>query len=259
MDSFFERHELLAASAALAAHASSARDGFRQRDLKFLMELFGNWVFSSEEEQGFQIKNTQVSRFLESLALESYARRVKRAKPPRYTLSRAGLLELIRRLVDSGNKVSERQFYFLHYFISSYKQLLKELIERQGEQFPLALKLEIDSILDTKLLLERRIALTEREIVKIQARHRDSIESSKIARTEFRTNKKLTEVAKTIELEHPYELNSQKPLSELMKSLPPELARWELENGAILRAELIWHPSLSHLQTHLKELRSFLA
>ena len=53
---------------------------------------------------------------------------------------------------------------------------------------------------------------------------------------------------------YPYELNSQKPLGELMQGIHPGWRAWELESGNLQRVNQIWKHERDLLQAYLRAL-----
>ena len=162
----FRQYELFVAAATLAAHASAQELGYRQRDVRFLIELFTNWVESTLESDVLRVNNTQVSRYLDDLADEGYARRSLVNSRPRYRLTRTGLIELLGRIVEQPALMQPAHFCFLYYFIVNYRPKIEELIKQEGKKFPLALKLEVESLLEANTFVEQQLVLAERELKK---------------------------------------------------------------------------------------------
>ena len=255
-DALFNRYELFAATGVVAAHASSSGGGFRQRDVRFLIELFSNWIEASLDGEVLNLSNTQVLRYLDALVEEGFARKSTKDKKPSYKLSRVGLIELLNRMHPGKELIRVEQFCFLFYFVESYRELIIKLIEDEGKQFPLALKMEVENLLDSKALIDRQIENLKREITKLEERISDSIEGSKLSTELFKDKLPLIDVAKQVENRYPYQLNSQKPLSELLKSIPENLAKWELQVGGIKRAEHLFEPNLKLLKAYLDVVES---
>ncbi len=254
-DALFERHEAFIAAAVIAAHAHAQGDGFRQRDAKFLVELFSNWVEHSLKFRSLVLKNTQISRYLDDLAGEGFARRINRGKVPIYKLTRAGLIELTNRIVKVEYFERPERFLFSLYFVRNYKERILDIIKAEGTKFPPSLEIEIKALFNERQFLDYQIQLTEREVEKLNARIFSAIDSSKIAISMYSRGSNDEEVATAIDKRHPYELSSQKPLAELFRNIMPTLRRWELEVGTIKRAEEIWIPARNMLLNYLKVLR----
>jgi hypothetical protein len=254
-DSRVYRLEIFVAAAVVAAHANSSSEGFRQRDVKFLFDLFTNWVEGVLHGESSAMQNTQVARFMSSLVREGYARQIGRRRPPAYRLSRVGLIELISRMVDREHLSNREHFLFLYYFISNYRPRIEELIRNEGRQFPYSMRLELQTLLDSSRMLDREIASCERELKKLNRRIEDAIKTSELATDLVGKRTPLEEIVAKAEKLYPYELNSQKPLTELIAGIPKEMRLWELQTGNRKRAEEIWAGSRAILERYLEVLR----
>lgn len=259
-DALLDRYQQFVAGAVLAAHANQKKpeEGFRQRDVKFLIELFSNWVESSLNSNALEIQNTQVSRYLENLVTEGYARRISKKVHPRYQLTRTGVIELTARIAHQGSLITPEHFFFLNYFIHNYQPKIISLVQEQGKQFPLALKLELEELLDWKAIIKSQLTLAKRELQKLEARIADGLSTSKLAISLFRQGRDAVEVAMQVEKAYPYGLNSRKTLSELFSELPADTAQWELEVGCLRRVKQIWEPSVVMLKHYIDILAGFL-
>lgn len=253
-DALFEKYELFIAAATVGAHANFSDRGFRQRDVKFLIELFTNWVEHSMRFKRFTFQNTQVSRYLESLVSQGLARRSFRTKRPSYALTRAGLIELLTRIGKSEHFERPERFLFVYYFISNYSARIFAMVREAGQEFPPAIEIELRELLDVETLRLREIKSCERELEKIDIKISEAIKSSRLAVEMLANGSSDHEVARKIEELFPYELNSEKPLSKLYNELPVESRRWELEIGNLRRAEQLWIPSRALIAQYLKVL-----
>lgn len=253
----FERDEVFVASAVVAAHAHAQGNGFRQRDAKFLIELFSNWVEHSLRFRSLMLQNTQVSRYLDELVAEGFARRVIKQKSPLYHLTRVGLIDLISRMVSVDYFLRPERFLFTLYFVRNYKPRIIDLMKSEGSRFPFALELEVSELLDETKLLERQIQIAENEVEKLNKRIYSALDTAKLAGEMYARGASDAETVNKIDERHPYELSSQKPLAELFENILPQLRRWELESGSLKRAEEIWIPSRDMLLNYLNLLRKF--
>lgn len=254
-DSRFERYEIFTATAVVGAHANNPTAGFRHKDVKFLIELFSNWLMTSHLEPVLSVQNTQVARYLKDLVDEGYARKVTRSTYPQYRLSRTGLIELVSRLVSREYFPDRDHFFFLYYFIKNYRPRLEELVKAEGKQFPIALKLELDTLLDVKALVARELAAAERELKKLEVRIEDAKNTSALVTRLTKDEYSFSAIVQEAQRLYPYELNTQKPLTELISELPPEMQRWEMEYGNMHRAREMWGPSQALLVAYIHELR----
>lgn len=265
-DSVFDQYEVYVCTAIVAAHSNIHLElknknrhlqveGFRQKDVKFLIELFFNWAELIPQINNLQ--TTQVQRFLNNLVKEGFARRLSKDKHPTYRLTRVGLIELLKRIVTPNKIIKLEDFLFINYFLENYRARIEELVKLEGVQFPYALQVELEALFDTKKLLRDQISLLEMEVKKLQNRIDLGYKSSSLATKLFNSNLDLDVVVEEIEKFYPYDLNSQKPLSELIVQIPAKTARWELTLGNINRAKQLWAPLLKARMVHLEVLRSF--
>lgn len=251
----FKRVELLCACATLAAQATAARPGFRQRDLKFYVELFVNWLQYSISEEPIRVANMQIARYLREICELGYCRESRSgSSAPRYMLNRVGLVELARSVVDQPVYKRPAFLFFVEYFIGSYHQTLREMIKREGTAFPPALKLEVESILNLQRFRTEQRRSIELEIRKLELRIRDSQAMASLAERLERQLDNFASIAEEVEKKYPYELNSQRPLSELMANIPEMQGRWELTRGGKARAEILWQPVLELWRLYLKQI-----
>jgi hypothetical protein len=252
--SFALRNELFFATAAVAAHSTFSPDGFRQRDLKFYAELFSNWVEVSFDQFSLSMQNTQLSRFLELIVKEGFAQRVKRGSLPRYRLTRVGLIELLRRCVSKDYTSKPTQFFFLYFFISNYKSRIWNLILREGREFPDALRIELETVLDQNKLLGNQLVYTNKAIQRIQARVDDGKNIVSHIRKKAGLSSSIAELVLDIQKLFPYELNNQKPFTDLIREIPEDQKGWEILEGTRLRSNQIFEPTLRLLIKFADEL-----
>ena len=247
------RLETFMGSAILSAHASHASAGFRLRDVKFFLELFTNW---SEDLLPLEarVQTTQISRYLDGLVRDGYARRSRSLSAPTYRLTRLGLLEIVTRITSPHPRRSQGEFLFLISFIASYRERITLLIAAEGAQFPPSLKLELESLLDTTTIISTEIARVDRAITRIEARTHDALKTSELVRNRIAAGTPFPEVVSEVEKKYPYELNSMKPLSQLIRELAPDQQRWELEEGNCQRARVMWEPQLGILREYRRQL-----
>jgi uncharacterized small protein (DUF1192 family) len=116
------------------------------------------------------------------------------------------------------------------------------LVRAEGSQFPHALQVELRELLDTTRLCERQIAVLERELERLDARIRDCLSGSALVVKMQREGRSPGDIVGAVEARYPYELNSQKPLSDIAREMTSERLCWELEVGAVRRAELLFMP-----------------
>lgn len=243
----------------LSAHAVSQEEGFRQRDLKFFIELFANWIETSFSLTSLAIQNTQVSRYLVRCEKEGIVARKKKRALPLYVLTRNGVVELLRRCVLTDHSSNPNHIFFIVTFIRGYKGRILDLLN-SNMQFSKALEDEMKELLDTKALLKRQISCLDRSIQRLQSRVDDGSNIALIVEEELGRGASESHIISRVQKEYPYELNNQRPLSELLSALPSELRYWELLRGSKLRSDQIFLPLLSvslEVKKQLQRLMTF--
>jgi hypothetical protein len=236
-----EREPLLAA-AIIAAQATLGGSGFRQRDVRFFLELFSNWLESTTKEWTLSVHNAQVQRTLELHAEIGWAKRVAR-RPPRYRLTSDGLIELLRRMVQRKNLTRLDEFFLVFHVLDAYGPRLRGLVEQSGALAGQSLVLDVDELLDADRFVARERASVAREVERLELRIVESRQTSELSRALLREGKTMAEVMSHVQERFPYELNSQKPLTELLEQLPAPWRRVELEEAALARATGLWEPT----------------
>lgn len=248
------RLEIYVAAAVVAAHASSFDSGFRQRDLRFFAELFLNWG-----EDSFylpDIQNTQLVRYLTELSENGFAKRTRKQKIPSYRLTRVGLLELVTRMTDSRLHTSPQAFLFVLCFIISYRDRIEELVKREGAQFPPSLRIELEALLNPGELLDAELRRIEKAVARLQKRVEDAEKTSALVTQRLATGVPFQDVVLEAERKFPYELNSRKPLRELVAGIAGDQREWELRVGNLVRARSLWNPQKALLQAYYQQLRA---
>ncbi len=252
------RLEIFVASAALAAHASFIEEGFRLRDVRFFTELFLNWT-EAHQSSGSALQNTQLARYVSDLVEAGFAKQNAKKKVTFFRLTRLGLLELLARIVSVRASLQPSATLFRVCFLKSYKSRLEALVAREGAHFPHSLKLELSALLDVRALLQAQIRETEAALGRIERRIEDARSTSALTKNLLAARAPFSQVVEEVEARYPYELNSTKPLQELIASIAPDQRRWELEEGNVIRATAIWEPQRALLRELLRQLKTLAA
>ena len=234
--------EPLVAAAVIAAQATFDAGGFRQRDVRFFLELFSNWMQSSTGTWALALHNTQVQRTLDLYTAAGWAARIGK-KPPRYRLTAEGFVELLRRLVQRKNLTRLDEFFLVHHIIDAYGRRLRALVDRRGPYASRALALDVDELLDADGLVRRERAAVGRELERLALRIDEARQTSLLTRRLLKDKVPIGEIVGAVEARYPYELNSRKPLTELLGSLPVPWRRDELETMAERRGAGLWGPT----------------
>jgi hypothetical protein len=231
-------------TAAVIAAQATGSDGFRQRDVRFFIELFSNWLEPTTGAHTLPVHNTQVQRHLNGLTKARLAQRVGRS-PPRFHLTPDGLVELLRRLVLRHDLMRLDEFLLVFHILDAYGARLRAMAVRGSRLFAL----DLDQLVDPARLLARERERVAHERAKLAVRCEESRKTGALARAAIARAAPIDAVIREVEGRYPYELNSQKSLTELLSALPESWQREELVVNAERRADRFWEP-LRALLTH---------
>lgn len=249
--------ELLLIAGALGSHSNFSERGYRQKDVRFLAELFANWLVENPmSSKPMVIHNTQAQRFVDNLVESGHSRQINKSYPPRYVLTRMGILDLVTRLSSSENLMDFESFLFVFYFLRTYSERLKHLISREGSGFPKSLQIEIEALLSYQSIKEKKAKELELEIKRCKVRLEETVSSVAMSEKLKRQGASVDSIITQVANAYPYELNAQKPMADLLKEIPPELRLWELIDGNRSRADLIFTPLLSRLENFYSILKA---
>lgn len=240
-------NEVIVSAAVIAAQATLGTDGFRQRDVRFYVGVFSNWLEATTGSWTLELHNAQMQRHLELLVKAGLAKRPGRT-PPRYRLTAEGLLTLLERLGKRRNLRRMDELFFVVHLFHAYGGRLKALVVQSGALASRSLSVDLDALLDPSALIERERALVARERKRLEIRIDESRRTAALTRELLQRGKPLAVVIEEVEARFPYELNSQKPLKELFEELPMPFRRLELETMPELRADLLWEPTRALLE-----------
>src|SRR5690606_36078783 len=115
-----------------------------------------------------------------------------------------------------------------YYFLGTYTERLKDEISREGSQYPPALRMEVDALLDSKSLVCGAIEAVERKRIALDERIREAKDGRELVRHLVARKTALSSLINAVEKQYPYELNSQKPLGEFLSQIPESERLWEL-------------------------------
>ena len=252
-----ERQELFINTALLAAH-SSASQGFRMRDVSFFIDLFQSWVETSIVPTAKRPQRVQIKRLFESLTEQGLLKLMPRKVRPEFRLTRPGLLQVLSELVDKQDLPKGPYFFFLYNFIKAYGSRIMNLFGDSGEVIPYSYRLELERLTDASSLLKTEIARTEESLKRIDRRIEDARKSSHLMVKELKGSGSLEQAILKVQALYPYELNHQKPLSELISEIPLDQRKWEMTEGNVQRIKYIWEPERNLLLTYMRQLKSLL-
>jgi len=257
-DSAAKRHDLLIAASTIGCHASSGKGGFRQRDLKRMLQFSGSWAYPEFDEGGVPVENTQIRRYLDGLVSEGFARRNARGDQPKYSLTRIGLIELVSTMVDRGFFYNKEEFFYLYFIVRDYQYGLKRVIEREGAKLSYATRLELEELFNSKAVVKRQLYYARREVKKSKKRISDQKELAAFVSQSVRNELPFDELVSLVDQRFPYCFNTALPFTQFISNLTQKQIIWELTNGCLKRCEHIWKPALEALELHVAQLERLL-
>ncbi|MCB0328309.1 MAG: hypothetical protein KDD70_01560 [Bdellovibrionales bacterium] len=252
--SLFDRYEPFVAAAILGAHANTRSAGFRQYDVRYMLEIFTNWVSSAEGQSSLPIQNNQIARYLNALVEEDFATSLGDGRKLRYRLTRRGLLEVITRFVTKAHYNPREHFYFVLSFADMYAGRMIDFVKEEGARFPNSLRLELEALLDPASILNRQIEEVKHELYLLDKRIKD------IQKIEALVNKRLGEGVSyeniTAEVDRIgfFGFSTQLRFTEVFEMSTVKQGIWEMICGNLLREKLLWEPCRAILLSHLDQL-----
>lgn len=250
-DSNLEANNVFVIAGCLGAQTIFSTEGFRQKDLKFLIEMFSNWVDVTLKDRVLSVHNTQIMRYLNHLVSEGFAQKVSRKGQPRFRLTRVGLIVLITKLVQRRPQFPLEHFFFGFHMIDAYRNQIETLVKSEGQQFPTALKIELDALFNLQKILDEQLLYVRTELRKLKQRIADSESVEALVKKMRREKRSVQEIANEIDKQYPHDLHSQKPLSQVYNNLPKPVADWILDVAIAKRREQIWLPISEVLEKHV--------
>ncbi len=259
MIDIFSSYRSFFVAASLGAHSNFYTTGFRQKDVRFLLGLFLNWMDSTTKGVDESIHKTQIARYLNSLVKDGFAERLAQTSPPRYLLTRAGLLELVRQLTKMPILAPIELFFFVQVFVRTYGERIKELVTQKENRLPRAYQVELEALLDLREIFNQQIRALQLEIRKLDERISETKGAHELAQKLVRKGASSEEIIRSVVEHHPYDLNSHKPMTELFHEVPPHLRIWELTTANENRAQFLWIPTREFLNNYIKQLQDLSA
>lgn len=243
---------LFYSSSLIALHAQQPQASFRQRDIRFYMELFINWAEYAGSFRQIRLHNTQISRVTKQFSDKGHLK--QKHSTQEYELTAIGLAECLRNifLEDISNRY--QYLFFKIYFLSNYAPRIRDLMATDRRSIPLGLKIEIEPLLDTGQLIRDALSQANKDKNHLEQRIQDAEKMPELVRKLLKNNTKWNDIVLAVEKVYPYELNSMKSLSELCSTLSEETVRWELTEGSIHRSTEMWRPQLRMLCNYISEL-----
>jgi hypothetical protein len=252
------RHGLLLVAATLAAQGNAYSKGFRQRDVRRMIEFSANWAYPEFDEGGIPLDNTQIRRYLEWLVAEGFARKTEKGTHPKYELTRHGIIELASSVGSKRYHHNRDEFFYVYFILADYRRRITATIERVGRRFPYAFRLEFESLLDSKALVTNQIYHARRELLKLNKRIQEALEAAEFVEKLVKEGTPFETLAAGVEKRFPFSLNSAMPISQFLPALTPKQAIWELTVGSRKRCMHLWTPKKDALELHIAQLERLL-
>jgi len=254
--SSLDHNEVFFLAGTICAQATYYENGFRQRDLKFMIEMFSNWVDLILPDRSLFLHNVQIMRFLEDLVTDGLAKKNGKSKETRYRLTPAGLVEVTHRLVHRKPSFPLENFYFVLHAVDAYRPQIEALLKMEAKSFPAGLRMELESLLEIKKPIREYIDFLNFELKKLRARIEDSKQVLQLVKDSRQKKKSTVDIVSEIEKQFPYDLNSQKALTKFYAEMPTPVSDRILDVGLRKRTEQIWFPLEKVLDLHLQILKS---
>ncbi len=249
--------ELLLTMSALASQSNFTERGFRLKDVRFVFELFANWLDSLVPAEEVKVHNTQVMRFMRDLSRHGFAKATVKGGQTRFQLSRMGLLELLQRLNDRSTG-GFTGFHFTYYFLRTYGTRIQQMIQAEGSGYAQSLQMELKVLLDHKRFLQHRLEKLDHEIARLKVRIKETDETVALGEQLKRQGENPEAIVELLAKKFPYALQAQKPMTALMAEISPDQRLWELTEGNRQRTKLMWKAVLDELTAQKQILNQFL-
>lgn len=245
-------------AATLAAHFKFQEGGFRQKDVRFLIELFTNWMDCTIGEQSLPLQNVQISRYLDSLAKAGYAQRSRGGTQPSYRITARGMTTLMGDLVNRPHFLPIDHVFFVYFFLKSYGPLFEKMVTEASAPMTPSLKAELMALRDPEMILQKQVRFLDKEIVKLKGRVEEAVAAARLGEKGLTSDQPLDEIVLDIQKRYPYELNNRKPLAELLDHLPEKLRSWEITTGMKNRSQILWAPLCDYLERTRESIQDLL-
>jgi hypothetical protein len=220
-------------AAVIAAHGAGAvATGFRMSDVRFFFFLFSNWLEHDLLHATEALELTQVRRVLSRLVARKWAR----PRPARsFVLTPAGLAGLVAALTADIEMRSLEDALFVVCFAQCY---VAAIVARA----PVSRRRAIAEQLSTERLLRAAEQRVERVIADLDERVRTSEAMQREARALRGSGVPEASIAGALDCRNAYQLQHVRAFGEVMRGLPPDLLRFEMDKGIGLRGEILFAP-----------------
>ena len=247
------RIEIVLGTSVFGTHVNSLDKGFTIVDVRFLFELFLNWMGSSSAWGRVGHFDDQISEYIDTLLEKGLAKKISRKDESRYKLTRVGVKRLIYRAVSVPYLYAD-DFYFIYSYIENYAPRTLAMISREGKSYPYDERIEIEGLLDLEELIRKQQRYLNKRLKALNNRIDMQLAANKYVEELLAGGESFEDVATKLEKKYPYVLNSMKPFSEFVARGTAKQALWELCEGGTRRVEQMWNFERAHLELHLAQL-----
>ncbi|MFZ5479719.1 MAG: hypothetical protein ACOZNI_23345 [Myxococcota bacterium] len=230
-------------AAVLAADAAGEAT-FRPQDVRFYFLLFTNWMGDDRLRPGADVDPTQVRRTLEHLRDAGLAAGTA-GRPPRWSLAPGGVVRLVDALTDPRAARRFEEVLLLATVAGAYSETIAARVHG-GDARRVRQRLDPRAILRAE---RRRLADA---LVDMEARRDAGPALAAVARAALAEGLAPVDVAARLAVDGPpYQLHPMRPLPEVVASLPPAMARYEVERGLERRARVLFAPLADDLRAKI--------
>jgi hypothetical protein len=225
--------DTIVAAAVIAAHgAAPAGRGFRLSDVRFFFFLFSNWLERDLLRATEALELTQVRRLLARMTARRWARA---GTDRRHVLTAGGLVGLVEEITADLEMRSLAEALFIVCFAQCYGAAIVARAPAPRRR-ALADRLSPDRLLRDA---ERRI---ERITADLDERVRTSEAMQREARALRSAGLAEQDVAAALDRRDAYQLQHVRAFGEIMRALPADLLRFEMDAGLEIRSKILFAP-----------------
>ena len=134
------------------------------------------------------------------------------------------------------------QVFFVYYFLTSYGGLFESLLRQEESGISRSSRADLVALSDPQMVIQNQLRFLDREIKKLELRAKEAREAAVLGEKILREGGTIDRAAMETQKKFPYELNSRKPLKELITEIPEVLRPWNLTEGHRFRADHLWKP-----------------
>tara|TARA_B100001094_G_scaffold318145_1_gene361361 strand:- start:732 stop:1505 length:774 start_codon:yes stop_codon:yes gene_type:complete len=228
---------------------------FRAMDVIYLIELFGDLLQSSQYGQEIQIFAMQIDRIVKELIDKEYAVEYKRSNKRFYSLNKSGVLHLVEQTFKANRYQTIGETLFLEYITKSYGDFFLNYLK---DKFELTIdeQATVEKVLYSDNRLKRQMQFVDDIMEDLEGRIKSA--DNMVDWMQERSTKSFDEIVSEMPTEFGHRLSYRKSLKELIGSLPAELARFEMTQGASARRDDYYTRKLKVFGRHKDVLRGLL-